>query len=106
MLERNKVAKATDAATTGPLGAGNGSGPAVLAQPPVTGFEGKGSEFTRAQKTTATAGKETLSETRDMIRAKFRMMSDSTDDFVHESPSKAIANAALGGVLVGMLAAR
>ncbi len=29
-----------------------------------------------------------------------------TDDFAHESPWKAIAIAALGGILVGMLAAR
>jgi hypothetical protein len=106
MLERTQVAKAIDAANVAPSGAGNGRGPAVLAQPPVMGSEGKGSAFTPARKTTATAGKETLSETRDMIRAKYRLMSDSTDDFVHESPWKAIAIAALGGILVGMLAAR
>jgi ElaB protein len=106
MLERTEVAKAIDVATIAPSSAGNGGGPAVLAQPPVTGSEGKGSAFTPARKTTATAGKETLSETRDTIRAKYRMMSDSTDDFVHESPWKAIAIAALGGILVGMLATR
>lgn len=106
MLERTEVAKAIDVATIAPSSAGNGGGPAVLAQPPVTGSEGKGSALTPARKTTATAGKETLSETRDTIRAKYRMMSDSTDDFVHESPWKAIAIAALGGILVGMLATR
>lgn len=106
VLARTEVAKAMDAATTAPSGAGDGSGPAVLAQPLVTGSEDKGSTLIPPGKSTLTVAKETFSDTQDMIRAKYRVVSESTDDFVHDSPWKAIAMVALGGIIVGMLAAR
>jgi ElaB/YqjD/DUF883 family membrane-anchored ribosome-binding protein len=40
------------------------------------------------------------------VRQRYRVVSDSTDDFVHESPWKAITMAALSGIVIGMLAAR
>ena len=106
VLARTEVAKAMDAATSAPSGEGDSSGLAVLAQPLVTGSEGKGSTFIPAGKGTLTVAGETFSDTQDMIRAKCRVVSESTDDFVHDSPWKAIAMAALGGIIVGMLAAR
>jgi ElaB protein len=40
------------------------------------------------------------------MKQKYRTVSESADDFVHESPWKAITVAALGGIVIGMLAAR
>ncbi|MBP0595061.1 DUF883 family protein [Paraburkholderia sp. LEh10] len=42
----------------------------------------------------------------DALTSGYRTVSESTDDFVHESPWKSIAFAVLGGVIIGMLAAR
>jgi ElaB/YqjD/DUF883 family membrane-anchored ribosome-binding protein len=50
--------------------------------------------------------KQTLSSARDSMKLKYRTVSESTDDFVHESPWKAITVAALGGIVIGMLVAR
>ena len=50
--------------------------------------------------------KQNLSSARDSITRTYRNVSESTDDFVHESPWKAITIAALGGIVIGMLAAR
>jgi ElaB protein len=50
--------------------------------------------------------KQTLSSARDSVKQKYRVVSESADDFVHESPWKAITVAALGGIVIGMLAAR
>jgi ElaB protein len=50
--------------------------------------------------------KETLSAAQDAVKQRYRVVSDSADDFVHESPWKAITMAALGGIVIGMLAAR
>jgi ElaB protein len=40
------------------------------------------------------------------MKQNYRAVSESVDDFVHESPWKAITVAALGGIVIGMLAAR
>ncbi len=37
---------------------------------------------------------------------KYRTASDSTDDFVHENPWKAIVMAAIGGMVIGLLVRR
>jgi ElaB protein len=50
--------------------------------------------------------REKLSDARNVVQDRYRAVSESTDDFAHESPWKAIALAALAGVIVGMLAAR
>ncbi|MCE4547416.1 MULTISPECIES: YqjD family protein [unclassified Caballeronia] len=45
-------------------------------------------------------------EVQDAISQRHRIASDTTDDFVHENPWKAITMAALAGVVVGMLVSR
>lgn len=47
-----------------------------------------------------------LADARNIVQDRYRAVSESTDDFAHDSPWKAIALAALAGVIVGMLAAR
>jgi ElaB/YqjD/DUF883 family membrane-anchored ribosome-binding protein len=42
---------------------------------------------------------------RDAMKEKYRVVTDSTDDFVHETPWKSIALAAVGGMVIGMLIA-
>ncbi|MDR5822404.1 glycine zipper domain-containing protein [Caballeronia sp. LZ043] len=50
--------------------------------------------------------KDTLSNVRDGMAARYRAASETTDDFVHDNPWKAIALAAVAGLVVGMLASR
>lgn len=50
--------------------------------------------------------KERLSDVRDGMATRYRAASETTDDFVHDNPWKAIALAAVGGLLIGMLASR
>jgi ElaB protein len=59
-----------------------------------------------AESLTGARVKQTLSSARDALKQKYRTVSESADDFVHESPWKAITVAALGGIVIGMLAAR
>jgi hypothetical protein len=47
-----------------------------------------------------------FSDVQDAMTKKYRVAADTTDDFVHENPWKAITMAALAGVVVGMLASR
>jgi len=42
----------------------------------------------------------------DALVRNYRVVTDTTDDFVHDNPWKAITMAALGGVIVGMLISR
>jgi hypothetical protein len=50
--------------------------------------------------------KNKFSDVQDAMIKKYRVAADTTDDFVHENPWKAITMAALVGVVVGMLASR
>jgi ElaB/YqjD/DUF883 family membrane-anchored ribosome-binding protein len=50
--------------------------------------------------------KDKLSGAHDAVKEKYRVVTDSTDDFVHENPWKSIALAAVGGMVIGMLIAR
>jgi hypothetical protein len=50
--------------------------------------------------------KKKLSDVQDALVKRYRVASETTDDFVHDSPWKAIAMAALGGVVIGMLISR
>jgi ElaB/YqjD/DUF883 family membrane-anchored ribosome-binding protein len=52
------------------------------------------------------SAKDRLANVQDAISQKYRIASDTTDDFVHENPWKAITMAALAGVVVGMLVSR
>ncbi|WP_250517014.1 hypothetical protein [Caballeronia sp. INDeC2] len=47
-----------------------------------------------------------FSDVQDAMTRKYRVAADTTDDFVHENPWKAITMAALAGLVVGMLASR
>jgi ElaB protein len=117
-LSRTAVSGGMESAVSAPIsdsegGGLQGSGPAVLAQPPVEGAEGKDNKSPQTDDTTASKAqpalavvKDVLADAQDTIVAKYRVVSESTDDFVHDSPWKAIGFAVLGGVIVGMLAAR
>jgi ElaB protein len=117
-LSRTADSGAMESAVSAPASDSDGgglqsSGPAVLAQPPVEGSEAKGSKLPDTDNTTAPKAKpalavvkDVLADAQDTIVTRYRIVSESTDDFVHDSPWKAIAFAVLGGVIVGMLAAR
>lgn len=52
------------------------------------------------------SAKNKIADAQDAMSRKYRVAADTTDDFVHENPWKAITIAALAGVVVGMLASR
>ncbi|CAN7746525.1 DUF883 domain-containing protein [Paraburkholderia hospita] len=116
-VSRTAVSAAMESAVSAPASDSDGgglqsSGPAVLAQP-VEGAEGQGSKLPDTDNTTASKAKPALAVVKDVLAGaqdtivtRYRVVSESTDDFVHDSPWKAIAFALLGGVIVGMLAAR
>jgi ElaB/YqjD/DUF883 family membrane-anchored ribosome-binding protein len=108
-MESAAGARASDSKDSG----FQGNGPTVLARPPVEGAAGKGSILHDPGDTTASKSKPTLAvikdvlaDTQEAVVTQYRVASESTDDFVHDSPWKAITFAVLGGVIVGMLAAR
>jgi ElaB protein len=41
-----------------------------------------------------------------VVKTKYHVVSDSTDDYVRDSPWKAVAMVFVGGLIIGMLAAR
>jgi len=90
-------------------------GPAVLAQPtsdtfPFPKSSESGGDAPRGKEpiTGPTKGviSGRLADARDAAVSTYRHASDTTDQYVHQRPWNSIALAALGGVLVGMLAAR
>jgi len=50
--------------------------------------------------------KEKIATAQEVVKTKYRVVSESTDDFVHESPWKSVTMALIGGLIIGMLAAR
>jgi ElaB/YqjD/DUF883 family membrane-anchored ribosome-binding protein len=44
--------------------------------------------------------KDKLSGAQGVAKEQYRVVTDSTDDFVHENPWKSIALAAVGGMLI------
>ncbi|AUT76411.1 DUF883 family protein [Paraburkholderia hospita] len=50
--------------------------------------------------------KDKIASAQDLVQTKYRVVSETTDDFVHESPWKSVAMALIGGVVIGMLIAR
>ncbi|GJH28880.1 YqjD family protein [Caballeronia novacaledonica] len=50
--------------------------------------------------------KNKLPDVQDTVIRRYRFAADTTDDFVHDNPWKAITMAALAGLVVGMLASR
>ncbi|MFL9922116.1 DUF883 domain-containing protein [Paraburkholderia fungorum] len=116
-LPRTAISGAMESAVSAPPSDSGGgglqrSGPAVLAQP-VERAEGQGSKLPDTDNTAASKAKpapavmkDFLADTQDAVVTRYRVVSEPTDDFVHDSPRKAIAFAVLGGVIVGMLGAR
>jgi ElaB/YqjD/DUF883 family membrane-anchored ribosome-binding protein len=86
-------------------------GPAILAQPPVNDSEGKGSacnprEGARRWKAMPHLPRGGIAHERGAVAGRLHVLSESADAFVHQSPWVTVAVAALGGLLMGMLAAR
>jgi ElaB/YqjD/DUF883 family membrane-anchored ribosome-binding protein len=52
------------------------------------------------------SAKETVADMKSVVVKNYRAASDTTDDFVHDNPWKAIVMAGLGGLIVGMLVSR
>jgi len=50
--------------------------------------------------------KDKIANAQEVVKTKYRVVSESTDDFVHDSPWKSVAMAFIGGLIIGMLAAR
>ncbi|MFM0557974.1 DUF883 domain-containing protein [Paraburkholderia sediminicola] len=50
--------------------------------------------------------KDKLAGAQEVVRTKYRVVSESTDDYVHEAPWKAVTMALIGGLIIGMLARR
>jgi ElaB/YqjD/DUF883 family membrane-anchored ribosome-binding protein len=50
--------------------------------------------------------KDKFAGAQEVVKTKYRVVSESTDDYVHDSPWKAVAMALVGGLIIGMLAAR
>ncbi|QIE29636.1 YqjD family protein [Caballeronia sp. SBC2] len=50
--------------------------------------------------------REIFGDAQEVLQRNYRAATDSTDDFVHESPWKAITLAVVGGLIVGMLISR
>jgi ElaB protein len=101
-LSRTAVSGTMESAVSAPASDSEGgglqsSGPAVLAQP-VEGAEGQRSKLPATDNTTAAKAKRELAVVKDVLAGaqdaivtRCRVVSESTDDFVHDSPWNAIA---------------
>ena len=95
-------------------GSANEASPVVLAQPAANEYAfPKSADVGRStppedQATTMTLQlvKGRFAGARDAVVSRCNDASQSTDEFVHHNPWKSIAFATLGGIIVGMLAAR
>jgi ElaB/YqjD/DUF883 family membrane-anchored ribosome-binding protein len=91
-----------------------GDSPSVLAQPAATERAGQGSAYhpdARAERAARAAkaakrARHALSEAQWAVSARYRRVSDHTDDYVHDNPWKSIGLAAIGGLLIGLLVSR
>jgi ElaB/YqjD/DUF883 family membrane-anchored ribosome-binding protein len=94
------AAPSTDARSTEPERAGylNASSPASA--------DDENENATSSARARVFLIRDKLADAGNAAKDRYRVVSESTDDFVHESPWKAIALATLTGVIVGMLAAR
>jgi ElaB/YqjD/DUF883 family membrane-anchored ribosome-binding protein len=50
--------------------------------------------------------KDKIASAQEVVKTKYRVVSESTDDYVHEAPWKAITMALIGGLIIGLLARR
>jgi len=82
-----------------------GDSPAVLAQPAAARAEHQGSQFHPARPS-ARRAKDVLADAQDVLASHYRQMSEGAEDYVRGNPWKSVALAALGGLIVGLLATR
>ncbi|KXU86702.1 hypothetical protein CR51_37745 [Caballeronia megalochromosomata] len=82
-----------------------GDSPSVLAQPAATTAAGQGSQY-HPSRPAPRRVRVVLAGAQDVVAARYRQAREGTDDFVHDNPWKSIALAAVGGLIVGLLAAR
>ncbi|AQH00258.1 hypothetical protein A9R05_08520 [Burkholderia sp. KK1] len=82
-----------------------GDSPTVLAQPASASAEGQGSQFHPARPVPRRA-RAVLAGAQDAVAVRYARAKEGTDDFVHDNPWKSIALAAVGGLIVGLLASR
>lgn len=82
-----------------------GDSPAVLAQPAAVTAEHQGSQF-HPNPPAARRAKTVLADAQDVLAVQYRRATESTEDYVQRNPWKSLAFAALGGLIVGLLAAR
>ncbi|EKS67753.1 hypothetical protein BURK_022015 [Burkholderia sp. SJ98] len=82
-----------------------GDSPTVLAQPAATHAAGQGSQYHPSRPMPRRA-RDVLAGAQDIIATQYRQAKEGTDDYVHDNPWKSIALAAVGGLIVGLLAAR
>ncbi|MDR5738349.1 MULTISPECIES: YqjD family protein [unclassified Caballeronia] len=83
-----------------------GDSPAVLAQPASASSEGQGSRFHPDPASTSGRAKRVIAGAQDVAVARYRRVTEGTDDFVHDNPWKAITLAGIGGLIVGLLISR
>ncbi|WP_248319865.1 YqjD family protein [Caballeronia sp. Sq4a] len=83
-----------------------GDSPAVLAQPASASSQGQGSPLRPERLSAGRRAQRVISGAQDVAVARYRLVTEGTDDFVHDNPWKSIAMAAIGGLIVGLLIAR
>jgi ElaB/YqjD/DUF883 family membrane-anchored ribosome-binding protein len=94
------------------LTSANSDAPQAETKPSATGGESDFREASQSWDAKSSGGdarasaKERLADMKDAMVKNYRAASDTTDDFVHDNPWKAIVLAGLGGLIVGMLVSR
>ncbi|SAL86751.1 membrane protein [Caballeronia arvi] len=90
----------------------NSDSPQAETKPPSTAGESDFREASQSWDAKSSGGdarasaKAKLADMRGALVKNYRAASDTTDDFVHDNPWKAIVLAGLGGLIVGMLVSR
>jgi ElaB/YqjD/DUF883 family membrane-anchored ribosome-binding protein len=82
-----------------------GDSPSVLAQPAAANAQGQGSQYHPSPPIPRRA-RDVLAGAQDVIATQYRQAKEGTGDYVRENPWRSIALAAVGGLIVGLLAAR
>lgn len=92
---------------------GTTAGPAGLAQPSIRSPSTENIGSGTSERDEAESSKQPLevikngfADAQQALTSGYKTVSSSTDEFVHKSPWESVVFAMLGGVIVGMLAAR
>jgi ElaB/YqjD/DUF883 family membrane-anchored ribosome-binding protein len=78
--------------------------PVASDRPSSSGSSQQGND--EAPTRTLTDLKDKIASAQEAVKTKYRVVSESTDDYVHEAPWKAVTMALIGGLIIGMLARR